>query len=284
MMKYVLCERQPNRHAWIRGLSCDDEGVFIAGDVPLISRHTTASRGIFYKPRPAHELQTLLAAAYGAERDFSAPIAGLQLVARYMNEDKWVLAKIASVHLRLREVGDDLALAKLLATEARYVAKSCSSCAEKRGHKHRAVAKRDVSEEPRVPAGESDSGEWTSNGGYERQLANPLVIPAQAIAPPMPIPAPLEIPLPPTEVAPFPFALPGAGLQPPPLVNPYPNKRKCVEEWAEAQEFCARMESEGKLVPGPRGKRTRGYSGFGKDYSSCVLGRVSEECGGNPTA
>ena len=89
---------------------------------------------------------------------------------------------------------------------------------------------------------------------------------------------------PPTEVAPFPFSLPGAGLRPPPLVNPYPNKRKCVEEWAEAEEFCKQMESEGKLVAGPRGKRTRGYSGFGKDYNSCVLGRVSEECGGNPTA
>ncbi|HXE28145.1 MAG TPA: hypothetical protein VN656_06495 [Stellaceae bacterium] len=216
--------------------------------------------------------------------DFSAQISGLQLVARYMNEGKWALAKIAAVHLRLPEISDDLALAKLLATEARYLAKSCSSCGQKSDPKSRAVAKRDVSGEPRVPAGESGGGEWTSDGGYERQLANPLVIPAQAIAPPMPIPAPLEIPLPPTEVAPFPFSLPGAGLRPPPLVNPYPNKRKCVEEWAEAEEFCKQMESEGKLVAGPRGKRTRGYSGFGKDYNSCVLGRVSEECGGNPTA
>ena len=81
----------------------------------------------------------------------------------------------------------------------------------------------------------------------------------------------------------FPVCTAGAGLQPP-LVNPYPNKRKCVEEWAEAEEFCRKMEGEGKLVPGPRGKRTRGYSGFGKDYNSCVLGQVSEECGGYPTA
>jgi hypothetical protein len=48
--------------------------------------------------------------------------------------------------------------------------------------------------------------------------------------------------------------------------------------------FCRMMEREGKRVPGPPGKRTRGYSGFGKDYNSCVLGRISEECGGSPTA
>jgi hypothetical protein len=236
-----------------------------------------------YTLRPRPELECLLAAGYGDHRDFSTQIAGLQLVARFMNAEKWASAKIAAVHLRLPEIKDDLALAKLLATEARYLAKSCSSCAQNSDRKRRAAFKRDVSGEPRVPAGERDGGEWTSDGGYERQLANPLVIPAQAIAPPMPIPFPFEIPLPPTEVAPFPFALPGAGLRPP-LVNPYPNERKCVEEWAEAEAFCRKMESEGKLVPGPRGKRSRGYSGFGKDYNSCVLGQVSEECGGNPTA
>jgi hypothetical protein len=267
----------------LRGLSCDEEGVFIAGDVPLIFRRAVGD-GDGYTVRPVHELEKLLASAYGPDRDLSAQIAGLHLVARYMNQRNWVLAKIAAVHLRLPEISDDLALAKLLATEARYLAKSCSSCGQNTDRKRRAVAKRDVSGEPRVPAGESGGGEWTSGADYQRQLANPLVIPAQAIAPPIPIPAPFEIPLPPTEVTPFPFALPGAALQPPPLVNPYPNKRKCVEEWAEAEAFCRKMESEGKLVPGPRGKRTRGYSGFGKDYNSCVLGQVSEECGGNPTA
>ena len=200
-----------------------------------------------------------------------------------MNKEKWVLAKIAAVHLRLPEISDDLALAKLLATEARYIAKSCSSCGQNSDRKRRAIVKRDVSGEPRVPAGESRGGEWTTDGGNERPLANPFVVPAQAIAPPMPIPVPFEIPLPPTEVTPFPFALPGAGLRPP-LVNPSPNKRKCVEEWAEAEAYCAKLLAEGKLVPGPPGKRSRGYSGPGKDYSSCVLGQVSEECGGNPTA
>jgi hypothetical protein len=247
MIKYALSERLAHNHDLMRGLSCDEDGVFLAGDVPLICRASTASTDPSYAPRPSSELEILLAAAYGDEWDFSTQIAGLQLVARYINEEKWALAKIASVHLRLSEISDDLGLAKLLATEAGYLAKDCSSCGQKSDHKSRAVAKRDVSAEPRIPAGESGGGEWTSDGGYEQQLANPLVIPAQAIAPPMPIPAPLEIPLPPTEVAPFPFSLPGAGLRPPPLVNPYPNKRKCVEEWAEAEAYCAEMLRRGNV-------------------------------------
>jgi hypothetical protein len=283
MIKYALSERLSDNHELIRGLSCDEGGVFLAGNVPLVYRRSTVPSGPSYVSRSRYELEILLAAAYGDQWDFSAQIAGLHLVERYMNEGKWALAKIASVHLRLPEISDDFALAKFLATEAHYLAKSCSGCVQKSNRKGRAVAKRDVSGEPRVPAGESGGGEWTNDDGYERQLANPFVIPAQAITAPMTVPAPFEMPLSPTEITPIPFALPGASLQPAP-VNPYPNKRKCVEEWAEAEAYCAKMLRQGKLVAGPRGKRTRGYSGPGKDYNSCLLGQVSEECGGNPTA
>jgi len=33
-----------------------------------------------------------------------------------------------------------------------------------------------------------------------------------------------------------------------------------------------------------RGKLKGGYGGFGKDLMSCVMGLVSEACGGNPIA
>jgi hypothetical protein len=124
MMKYALSERMAHNHALIRGLSCDEDGVFLAGDVSLICRGSTGSSDPSYAARPSSELEILLAAAYGDEWDFSVQIAGLQVVARYMNEEKWALAKIASVHLRLPEISDDLALAKLLATEARYFAEA----------------------------------------------------------------------------------------------------------------------------------------------------------------
>jgi len=38
MIKYALSGRLPDNHHLIRGLSCDGEGVFLAGDVPLIYR------------------------------------------------------------------------------------------------------------------------------------------------------------------------------------------------------------------------------------------------------
>jgi hypothetical protein len=60
------------------------------------------------------------------------------------------------------------------------------------------------------------------------------------------------------------------------LENPYPDREGCDEEWAEAIERC-------------RGYRKRrvlgkdGYRGMG-DFRQCVLGQISERCGGNPTA
>ncbi len=273
MIRYALGDRKNHLDEPLRGLSCDEDGVFIAGDVPLIFRRAVIRGGSTYAVRPVHELEKLLTSAYGRDRDFSTHSAGLHLVARYMNQGKWVLAKIASVHLRLGDITDDFALAKLLRTEAGYLAKHCSTCGEGSARAQRASAKQDVSNEPRVPAGQSGGGEWTGDGGNERQLSNPMVIPAQAIAPPMPVPMPFDLPLPPTEIAPFPFAIPGEGLKPP-LANPYPNRRKCVKEWAEAQKFCEEQRRQKKLKPG--------YGGFGKDVQRCI--QVSGECGGNPTA
>lgn len=259
----------------LRGLSCDEDGVFIAGDVPLIYRRAVGDVD-GDTVRPVHELEKLLVSAYGYTQGFSAQVAGLHLVARYMNEGKWVQAKIASVHLRFEDLADDLAVAKLLTAEAGYLSKSCSTCKEKDLRRsQRAVSKLDVSNEPRIPAGQTGGGEWTADGGSTRALTGPLVIPAQAIAPPMPLPMPFDLPVPPTEIAPFPFAVPGEGLKPP-LVNPYPNKRRCVKEWEEAREFCEEQKRQGNLKPG--------YAGYGKDVERCILGQVSAECGGNPTA
>jgi hypothetical protein len=42
MIKYALSERLSHNHEPIRGLSCDEDGVFLAGDVPLIYRGSTA--------------------------------------------------------------------------------------------------------------------------------------------------------------------------------------------------------------------------------------------------
>ncbi|MGH7034253.1 MAG: hypothetical protein ACREFL_11030 [Stellaceae bacterium] len=99
------------------------------------------------------------------------------------------------------------------------------------------------------------------------------MIPAQAV--PMPVPLPFELPLPPTEITPFPLDIPNGNIREPIPVNPYPDRPDCAAEWAHAQEFCDEQRRRRKLKPG--------YSGFGKDITRCLMGMVSEECGGNAT-
>jgi hypothetical protein len=74
---YRLHNRRGRDGVRARGLSCDEDGVFPAGDVAV-----------------------LLSAARERSFDFSARMSQLHLVARYMTEGKWILAKIAAVHLR----------------------------------------------------------------------------------------------------------------------------------------------------------------------------------------
>jgi len=170
---------------------------------------------------------------------------------------------------------DVFALKKLIANDAASISKRCSchhtNHANKRKHRAR---KGDVSNEPRIPAGQSGGGEWTTGDGGAGQPSNPNIVPAQIEVLPAPgaIPLPFDLPAPPTEITPFPFDVPGANLEP---SNPYPNRPECVEEWAHATEFCQDLKRRGKL----RG----GYGGFGSSFAKCVLGMVSEACGGNPT-
>ncbi|HWE72528.1 MAG TPA: hypothetical protein VG328_05155 [Stellaceae bacterium] len=144
MIKHSLCERLSHNYELIRGLSCDEHGVFLAGDVPLIYRGSAGRSGSLYVVRHMWFVRGPNSKFCWRQRTAKngiAQVASLQLIARYMNEKKWALAKIASVQLRLPEISDDLGLAKLLATEAGYLAKRCSSCGRKSDHKSRAAGK-----------------------------------------------------------------------------------------------------------------------------------------------
>lgn len=57
--------------------------------------------------------------------------------------------------------------------------------------------------------------------------------------------------------------------------NPYPDRPKCEREWAEAIKYCDNLRTRRLL-----GKD--GYRGMG-DFYQCVMGQVSEDCGGSPT-
>lgn len=113
-----------------------------------------------------------------------------------------------------------------------------------------------------------ERGQWTDGAGDDGNLIH-----AQAV-----IAEPLIEPLFGEMVRPFPGTI---DVVPPMMFprakNPYPDKPECVEEWAHAEQFCRDLRRRGKL-----GKD--GYRGFGKTYQQCLLGQVSEACGGNPVA
>ena len=141
------------------------------------------------------------------------------------------------------------------------------------GQPYRRANKRDVTNEPRVPAGQTGGGEWEANDGSGTLSGRPLLIPAQAIT--VPLPLPFELPLPPTEITPFPFAIPNGNLREPVPVNPYPDRPDCAAERADAYKLCTQKLKADEFKPG--------YHGFGKDFTRCVLGAVSARCGGNAT-
>jgi hypothetical protein len=136
--------------------------VFIAGDVALISPSDADLNKDIYRARPAREIKLLLASAYGPDANFSNHIVQLESIARRMSEGNWVLAKIATVHLSLPDLSDQLAIASLRIANAKLMLSSDCSCSFE---KRRRVNKRDVSSEPRVPAGQTGGGEWAGQRG-----------------------------------------------------------------------------------------------------------------------
>ena len=102
----------------------------------------------------------------------------------------------------------------------------------------------------------------------------PIVQAQIAIPAPFDVPIPGEIPLP-SEIVP-PLVTPNIS----PLYipkNPYPSRPECVREWADAYRYCQKLSDRGLL-------RVGDYRGMGKTLSDCIMGQVSESCGGNATS
>ena len=291
-VKYRLHDRSATKSP--SGLSCGDDGLFIASAL-IIAKVGDVDSGGAYELRDMDEINLILTAAYDVEVDFTAKMPHLNLIRRYMNEGKWVLASISSVQLGLPDLPDEMAIGRVLDTDRilksrrrRKRQESRRECTECSKNSLAITLKRDVSDEPRLPAGQAGGGEWEAGEGgsasakptssaQPKPPSNPLLIPAQALAPT--ISPPIELPwfVPPTEITPFPISPTAPNIEHlNPTANPYPDRPKCVKEWADAIEFCRRQEQGKKLKPG--------YSGFGKNFQKCVLGMVSQDCGGNPTA
>lgn len=90
------------------GLACSEDGLFL-GQTALLER---AEGG--FAPRRQHELERLLACAYGAPVSVEDKMPGLASVAKALNKGDLCLARIAAVHLRLPDLPGPVAK---LATE-----------------------------------------------------------------------------------------------------------------------------------------------------------------------
>lgn len=112
MTLFKLCQRQPTGGSAL-GLSCDEDGVFFAGNCALATPITDATGRRFYRARPLAEINVVLSAAYGRPVDFTDRMAGLRLAARYLTAGDWVLARIAAVQLRVPDLPDTAAALRL---------------------------------------------------------------------------------------------------------------------------------------------------------------------------
>jgi hypothetical protein len=235
--------------------------------VALVLREQDAAEKATYRERHESEINFALSAAYGTEVDFGSRMELLRKIAEHLTVGNLAATRIAALHLRVPELPDDAAASRL--DEAERLLTGYLRPRSRSGHK------RDVSNEPRVPRGQPGGGQWTMD---ESAVApDAMAIPAQ-ITIPLPgsgtiiVPRPIPI-LPPIPLTPVNPTLPnGDSLTP---TNPFPKDERCVEEWEYATKKCSELVKRGKLGPG---------GAYGANYSKCLLGMVSEACGGNPVA
>lgn len=118
-------------------------------------------------------------------------------------------------------------------------------------------------------------GRWTAQGQSQGDNVNLAQLTISREPWEFPWRAPV-IPKSPTAPIPGPFIGPYVNPREAIPQNPCPDRPEYVEEWAAAMRFCLKMEKEGKF--------SRGGSRFGRSLKECLMGQVSEDCGGNPTA
>jgi hypothetical protein len=222
---------------------------------------------IKWRVRPQSQLEPELSKSYGVGVDFGVKIPGAASMARALTDGDLALAQIAALLLQL----PDPPLSKK--GEARpdrsiaFVGQMQVSGLLK--------ADWDPQKHPRWPGGSADGvgGQFApADGDGVAGEAQASVIPAQ-IAIPFELPEAVPFPFP-SEIVP-PLATPYLPRSLP--QNPYPNRPRCVKEWSDAYKFCWGLKMKGQLGRGD-------YSGIGRTLYDCMLGQVSESCGGNATS
>ncbi len=132
---------------------------------------------------------------------------------------------------------------------------------------------------PRWAAGSTvgHGGEFAPAGSEDTD-GEPNTIPVQLTTPWVePWEQPFRIPVPPSDGNPGPLALPRAVPREGIPQNPFPRRREYVEEWKAAEKYCMGLWMKGQLGEGD-------HREAGRTIAQCIMGQVSEKCGGNPKA
>jgi len=250
------------------GVCCNSRGLFV-GETALLERADTSDGHADWRPRPLAELNRDLARAYGLPVEFAAKAGGLAAVARALGRGDLAYAQIATL---LLQIPDPPSLTK--ADPASPERLDLARALQAGGLLNRDW---DPAKHPRWPAHSPDSvgGRFAPRDGDAIADAPAPVVQAQVTLPlPFDIPAIEPIPLPSEIVPPIvvPDTLPRSLPQ-----NPYPSRPECVREWDEAREYCQDLKRRGVLGKGD-------YRGMGNTIAQCIMGRVSEACGGNSTS
>lgn len=262
MQKFFRLTEAPNV-----GVSCSNGGLFV-GDVALLERAGKSEADAGWQPRRIADINRELSRLYGFEVDALSKLGGLAAVSRALERNDLVHAQLAALFLRFPEPPSLSGSTSTVETSFEL-----AKCLRASGLLKSAW---DPARHPRWPAGTAGGagGEFApagQGGSSAADQADSRLNPHQIAVPfPGAIPGAVPRPLPlPGEIVVPPLVAPQAMPR-----NPYPADADCAKEWAEATEYCRRLADRGLLGKGD-------YRQHGKTFRECVMGQVSERCGGN---
>lgn len=251
------------------GVTCSKEGLFV-GETPLLERAHTVGHRTEWRLRALYDLNRDLGRTYDLPVDFAGKISGIATIARALGRGDLIQAQIATL---LLQIPDPPELTKAGTSFSEWV-----RLALQMRHSGLLKANWDPLKHPRWPAKSPDGvgGQFAPSGASaDTADSGPSVIQVQAtiVAPPIELPAPVPLPLP-SEIVP-PLVAPNIAPRSLPQ-NPYPGRPECVKEWQEAFQFCWGLKTKRQLGAGD-------YRGMGRTMRDCMMGQVSESCGGDAT-
>ncbi len=251
------------------GVRCSDQGLFV-GPTPLLESVPARNGRVEWRVRCADAIARDLGKNYGMPIAMSAKMPGIAAIARALNDGNLAYAQIATLLLKFPDPPNVIEL-KLNASATSSISQSNYSPAIFSIAIGTPQNTRDGP--PSAPTALGANLRLAMARRMARTHGPPAIsrrrLRSHSLSD---IPAPGAIPFP-WEILPPPLVAPNILPRTLPQ-NPYPGRPECVKEWQEAFAFCWRLKINRQLG--------RGASrGMGRTLRDCMLGQVSESCGGN---